>query len=299
MAVCQRQVRGVGDHITMIVKLPRGHPAGDDSPAGQGRGSAAGPDGPPDGHVRRPGRGLMSGLLVLAVAVAAGVSAYAVTRPSGPGAGQELRPSGIPASISTRLADLMSLSPLPAAPAPGFTLTDQAGRTMSMPGLRGKVVVLQFMDDHCTDICPIVAQEFVDAYRDLGPLAGKVVFAAVNVNPYYRSVPAVAAFSAEHQLSSIPGWHFFTGSLAALRAAWHGYNVSVGVPNPNGDIIHTSAIYFIDPEGRERYLALPQDEETTKPRFAYGTKNETGYVPPGRMADWGEGIALLARSLAG
>src|SRR5207245_1341899 len=155
---------------------------------------------------RRPGRGLMSGLLVLAVAVAAGVSAYAVTRPSGPGAGQE-RPSGIPASISTRLANLMSLSPLPRTPAPGFTLTDQAGRTMSMPAFRGKVVVLQFMDDHCTDICPIVAQEFVDAYRELGPLAGKVVFAAVNVNPYYRSVPAVATFSAEPPLTSIAGRH--------------------------------------------------------------------------------------------
>src|SRR5207237_8635422 len=105
MAACQRQVRGAGDHITMIVKLSRGRPAGDDSPAGQGRGSAAGPDGPPDGHVSRPGRGLMSGLLVLAVAVAAGASAYAVTRPSRPGVGQDLRPSGVPASTSTRLAD--------------------------------------------------------------------------------------------------------------------------------------------------------------------------------------------------
>ena len=85
----------------------------------------------------------------------------------------------------------------------------------------------------------------------------------------------------------------------ARDAAWHGYNISVGAPNPNGDIIHTSAIYFIDPEGRERYLALPQDEGTTKPRFAYGTKNETGYLLPGQMADWGEGIALLASSLTG
>jgi len=114
------------------------------------------------------------------------------------------------------------------------------------------------------------------------------------------AVAAAAGVSAYAVIRpSGPGWHFFTGSLAALRAAWHGYNISVGAPNPNGDIIHTSAIYFIDPEGRERYLALPQDEGTTKPRFAYGTKNETGYVPPGRMTDWGVGIALLARSLAG
>ena len=47
---------------------------------------------------------------------------------------------------------------------------------------RGKVVVLEFMDPHCTDIYPIVSQEFIDAYHDLGRAAGDVVFAAVNVN---------------------------------------------------------------------------------------------------------------------
>ena len=241
----------------------------------------------------------MLGLLVLVTAAAAGVSAYAVARPSGLGAGLELRTSGIPASISTSLADLMSLSPVPAAPAPGFTLTDQAGRTMSLTDFRGKVVVLEFMDPHCTDICPIVAQELADAHHDLGPAAGRVVFAAVNVNPYYPSVAAAAAFSAEQRLTSLPGWHFFTGPVPALRAAWRAYHIEVLATSPLADVIHTSAIYFIDAQGRERYLATPEDEEVTKPRSAYGTTNETGYVPPGQMTDWGQGIALLARSLAG
>ncbi len=282
----------------MIVKLGRGQPRGDHAAAGRGPGSAGARPGPADGRVRRPGRRLVSGLLALAAA-AAGASAYAVTRPPGPGAGHQLRPSGIPAGISTALADLMSLTPLPRTPAPGFTLTDQAGRTMSLSGFRGKVVVLEFMDDHCTDICPIVAQEFADAYHDLGPAAGKVIFAAVNVNPDYRSVRAVAAFSAEHQLTTITGWHFFTGSLAALRAAWRDYHIEVGPQRPGRDTIHTSAIYFIDPQGNQRYLASPEDEGATKPRTAYGTNNETGYVPPGQMADWGHGIALLARSMTG
>ena len=287
----------MGDRIVMIVKLPRGRPRGDDTPAGDGQGPAGAPHGSADGR-RRPGRRLALGLLALAVGAAAGISAYAVMRPSGPGAGQELRPTGIPASISTSLADLMSLSPVPAAPAPGFTLTDQAGRTMSLADFRGKVVVLEFMDDHCTDICPIVAQEFADAYHDLGPLAGKVVFGAVNVNPYYPSVAAVAAFSAEERLTTVPGWHFFTGPVMALRAAWRAYDIEVQAPSPHADVIHTSAIFFVDPQGRERYLASPQDEGTTKPRVAYGTENETGYVPLGQMTDWGRGIALLARSLA-
>jgi protein SCO1 len=58
-------------------------------------------------------------------------------------------------------------------PALGFTLTDQDGRTLALSALRSKVVVLEFMDPHCTDICPIVSQEYVDAYRDLGALAAR------------------------------------------------------------------------------------------------------------------------------
>jgi alpha-beta hydrolase superfamily lysophospholipase len=37
-----------------------------------------------------------------------------------------LRPVGVPASMSTQLADLMQLSSVPHSQAPGFTLTDQA-----------------------------------------------------------------------------------------------------------------------------------------------------------------------------
>ena len=86
-------------------------------------------------------------------------TAYVLKSQDNAAAGANLRPSGIPANISTGLANLMQLSPVPGARAPGFTLTDQNGHTMSLASLRGKVVVLEFMDPHCTDICPIVSQE--------------------------------------------------------------------------------------------------------------------------------------------
>ena len=125
--------------------------------------------------------------------------------------------SGIPASVSTSLANLMVLSPVPADRAPGFTLTDQNGHTLSLASLHGKVVVLQFMDPHCTDICPIVSAEFVKAYHDLGPLASKVVFAAVNVNAYHTQVQAMAKYTRAQALNTIPSWHFFTGPVPALE----------------------------------------------------------------------------------
>jgi cytochrome oxidase Cu insertion factor (SCO1/SenC/PrrC family) len=269
-----------------------------DREAGDGGQEVPGGHGEPAGRNRRWARLVM--LLGLAGVLGAGVAsaAFALAGTPHPAPGPLPRPVGIPASISTRLANLMQLSALPRRAAPGFTLTDQDGRSVSLSSFRGKVVVLEFMDPHCTDICPIVSQEFVDAYHDLGPLASKVVFAAVNVNKYFRSVQAVAAFSAEHGLTTIPGWHFLTGPTAALSAVWRGYQVDVRAPDPGGDIIHNSSIYFIDRDGRERYLAVPE-VSYTKPRYAYHTSGETGYLPVGQMTDWTRGIAALARDLAG
>src|SRR5258708_31293249 len=72
------------------------------------------------------------------------VFAFAVTRLGTRGSNPPLRPTGIPASVSTKLAGMMQLSPLPVAPAPRFTLTDQSGRPESLASFRGRPVVLTF-----------------------------------------------------------------------------------------------------------------------------------------------------------
>jgi len=218
----------------------------------------------------------------------AGAYAYLAVRRSDSQDGlSSIRASGIPASVPTSLANLMALSPVPDRPAPNFTLVDQSGRTLSLDQFRGRAVVLEFMDPHCTDICPIVSQEFVDAYHDLGRATSRVVFIAVNVNQYYAGVADVATFSSDHQLDTIPSWYFFTGSPSNLKAVWQNYGVEVEAPNPNADIIHTSAVYFIDPNGHERYLATPMDDHAA---------NGAAYLPLGPLTSWGRGIALVARS---
>lgn len=49
-------------------------------------------------------------------------------------------------------------------PAPGFTLTDQSGRTIMLESLRGKVLLLGFMGSAGPADCPIV-QEFGQAQQ--------------------------------------------------------------------------------------------------------------------------------------
>lgn len=201
---------------------------------------------------------------------------------------QPLRASGVPSTVSSPIAALMGLSPVPARLAPAFTLTDQKGNRLSLSDFKGRAVVLEFMDPHCIDICPIVSQEFIDAFHELGADASRVVFVAVNVNAYHLSVADVNTFSRERQLNSIPSWHFFTGSVSELNSVWGHYGILVQAPSPSVDIVHSSFVFFIGPDGREHFLAHPAD---------YHSSSGTAYLPSGQLASWGQGIALTARSL--
>ena len=57
-------------------------------------------------------------------------------------------------------------------------------------------------------------------YRDLGALAGKVVFAAVNVNQYHAKVSDMMAYSREQRLITVPDRHFLAGPVPILREVW-------------------------------------------------------------------------------
>ncbi len=227
-------------------------------------------------------------IVLAALVVVAAVVTIVVTRSGSSATLTDIRPSGIPADVSTPTANLMGLTTVPSKPAPGFTLTDQNGQTLSLASFRGHPVILEFMDPHCTDICPIVSQEFVDAHHDLGAAGRGAVFVAINVNKYHLGVAAVAAFSKAHQLDAIPTWHFFTGALPSLEQLWTAYDIAVTAPGPNADVIHTSIVYFISPNGHERFAANPRD---------YHTASGKAFLPANEISAWGHGIATLARDL--
>jgi len=214
-------------------------------------------------------------------------TAFAILVTSLSGQKSPVRTTGIPNTVNTKLATLMQLSPVKVIKAPRFTLTDQSGHAVSLASLRGHPVVVTFMDSHCTDICPLVSREFINAYKDLGAAGRNVVFIAVNVNPYHASTADMAQYSNAEGLNSIPTWHFVTGSIPSLHKVWRDYQIQVQAPNPDADVIHTSLIYFIDPQGKERYVAAPMVDHT---------KSGTAFLPAGQLAAWGKGIALVARA---
>jgi cytochrome oxidase Cu insertion factor (SCO1/SenC/PrrC family) len=136
--------------------------------------------------------------------------------------------------------------------APGFTLTDQAGQPVSLAGLRGKVVLLTFLDPVCTSDCPLIAQEFREADLLLGARTRNVELVAIVANPAYRSIADTRAFDRQENLTAVPNWLFLTGSRPALQQTWKNYGVAAGILPAGGMIAHSDIAYVIDATGRTR-----------------------------------------------
>jgi cytochrome oxidase Cu insertion factor (SCO1/SenC/PrrC family) len=137
-------------------------------------------------------------------------------------------------------------------PAKGFQLTDQHGRTVSLASLRGKVVLLTFLDPVCTTDCPLIAQEFRAAGQLLGAASKQVELVAVVTNPVYYQVAYTQAFDRQEHLDQVPGWLYLTGSLPQLKQVWKDYDITAEVLPAGSMIGHQDVAYVIDQAGRVR-----------------------------------------------
>jgi cytochrome oxidase Cu insertion factor (SCO1/SenC/PrrC family) len=137
-------------------------------------------------------------------------------------------------------------------PAPGFSLTDQNGRTVSLDSLRGKVVLMTFLDPVCSTDCPIIAQEFKQAGQMLGAQASGVELVAVVANPTYRSTAFTRAFDRQEGLAAVPNWRYLTGSPRELAAVWRHYGVTVENLPAGAMSAHNDLAVVIDPVGHIR-----------------------------------------------
>lgn len=157
---------------------------------------------------------------------------------------------------------LMRPGPLPegvdmaAHPAPDFRLTDQFGSPVQLAGLRGKVVLVTFIDSVCIDVCDLTAQEIARLQDGLGERARDLAVLAINVNARHNSVTDVLAYS--RKVHMLDRWRFLTGDAAALQKVWADY--FIGVQDSPTGVVHQVAVYVIDRQGRERALLLPGNE---------------------------------------
>jgi len=137
-------------------------------------------------------------------------------------------------------------------PAPGFSLTGQDGRPVSLAGLRGKVVLLTFLDPVCVTDCPLIAQEFRQASRLLRADRGRVELVAIDVNPLYSGVAYTQAFDRQENLAGVASWRYLTGSPARLRQVYRAYGIPAQTLPAGAMLGHPDIVFVIDAHGTMR-----------------------------------------------
>jgi protein SCO1/2 len=145
-------------------------------------------------------------------------------------------------------------------------LVNQEGQTVTLAGLRGKVVVLAPFLSLCQDECPLVTGAFITMQRDLqaAGLAHRVVFVEATVDPGRDTVARLTAYQKEFGAD----WDLWTGTAANIAAFWKPFGVSYQiVPEEQPaktdwltgqpltyDVDHTDGYILINQSGRERFV---------------------------------------------
>jgi cytochrome oxidase Cu insertion factor (SCO1/SenC/PrrC family) len=134
--------------------------------------------------------------------------------------------------------------------APDFQLVSQSGQPVSMTSLRGKTVMLTFLDPLCTVDCP-VTQELREASNLLGGSGQSVELVAIAANPIHYDMAFTRSLDQQEGLASVPNWVFLTGTLSELRQTWSDYGIRVAAMAP-GSSLMSDLVFVIDKTGRIR-----------------------------------------------
>jgi cytochrome oxidase Cu insertion factor (SCO1/SenC/PrrC family) len=144
-------------------------------------------------------------------------------------------------------------------PAPTFTLTDQRGEPFTLSALRGRPVIVAFLDPVCRNFCPLEASVLSDAVRRLAPPLRPAIV-SISVDPWADSRANFRADGVHWRLGR--HWRWGIGTPTQLARVWRWYRIGVTVSKKRiagvlvREISHTAAAYLIDSAGGERALFL-------------------------------------------
>jgi protein SCO1 len=141
------------------------------------------------------------------------------------------------------------LTPPPTAP--GFTLTDQQGRPVSLADARGRYQVVTFIYTRCPDVCPVIAGNLNRVLKTAVARRVGLRVLAVSVDPKHDTAAAVRRYVRAHRL--VPQFRYLIGDDARLARVWRDYHVAA-TPGPNGTVSHSTFEILVDPKGKERFI---------------------------------------------
>ena len=131
---------------------------------------------------------------------------------------------------------------------PAFRLSDATGKTvLDSRDLRGKVVLVTFLDTQCKEACPIIGEQLRAGLERLSDeeRAGTVAI-AISVHPRDDTPAAVGAFLERHRLEGT--LRYLSGSEAELRPVWRAFQVLPALDTGSSDL-HSAPVRVYNRDG--------------------------------------------------
>ncbi len=150
------------------------------------------------------------------------------------------------------------LKPLPViGPVAAFTLTNQAGRVVTLTNLLGKVWVADIIFTRCGGPCPRMTQQ-MKTLQDALPAGSGTQFVTLTTDPDNDN-PAVLKAYADKMGADTQRWTFLTGSKKELQAlATSSLKLSAVEIKPEARVspddffVHSTTFVVVDKQGRVR-----------------------------------------------
>jgi cytochrome oxidase Cu insertion factor (SCO1/SenC/PrrC family) len=137
-------------------------------------------------------------------------------------------------------------------PAPDFQLINgESGEHVNLASLRGKVVLLTFLDPVCVG-CPQVAQQLHAASNLLGKNGNQVQLVAIAATAMHSKAEFIRAFDQKQGLTTAPNWLFLTGNGVELQRVWNTYE-KITPSMMSGMMVHSNFVFVIDAAGQVRW----------------------------------------------
>jgi protein SCO1/2 len=140
-----------------------------------------------------------------------------------------------------------------------FTMTDDAGHTVTARDYRGDIVLVFFGFTSCEDVCPLTMARLAQALRETGNHGQGIRVLFVTVDPARDTMGRLH----EYVRGFGPEFIGLRGSADALRDLAKRYRVvySQGKPNAKGEyeVMHSGGVFVFDRTGHARYLVMPDD----------------------------------------
>jgi protein SCO1/2 len=131
---------------------------------------------------------------------------------------------------------------------PGFQLTDQTGKSITLDDLKGKIWAANFIFTRCKGPCPITTLRMQELHTKLKKARGNVALVSFTVDPEYDTPEILKTFG-EQQGAEPASWKFLTGTPDAIQKIVVAGLLQPLAKEPDGTPAHSTRIVLVDREG--------------------------------------------------